>query len=288
MALPLFIALNDLITIQTLDEQYDYPNSFSAFGYKYDMCARVMATDQKGGHFYAIIKDGENTFKADNMIGHLEVTNDKKLYGRAKNTVYVFYKKTNLPVPSMPRFLPALSVSPAPTHFPAILACFTSLSYTATIFSSSSFLSCAINQVKIVLLSFIQDFTSLPGRVPTPSPVPSTSLPAPAPTPSPVLSTSLPGRVPTPSPAPSTSLPAPAPTPSPVPSTSLPGRVPTPSPVPSTSLPASVPAVTLISQTHHIPRIQIRIKTKDLGKRWRKEDGIANEKPKRLRLKGPK
>ncbi|SAM08993.1 hypothetical protein, partial, partial [Absidia glauca] len=104
--LPEFITLNDLVTAQVTNLQYDYPNTFTAFGYKYDLCARVMAASQAGGHFNALIKDKGISYKADNMNERLQVINDEKLYGKAKNTIYVLYKKTASPAspPASPPF----------------------------------------------------------------------------------------------------------------------------------------------------------------------------------------
>jgi hypothetical protein len=89
---PEFITFNDLITAQIIDLQYIYPTTFSAYGYVYVICARVMATSQKGGHFYTFIKDEETVYKADNMNGYAKKTGMDKLYGKAK-ILYMYSTK---------------------------------------------------------------------------------------------------------------------------------------------------------------------------------------------------
>jgi hypothetical protein len=54
-----------------------------------------MATIQKGGHFYALIKDDGITYKADNMNERLQLISGDTLYGKAKNTIYVVVGRRN-------------------------------------------------------------------------------------------------------------------------------------------------------------------------------------------------
>ncbi|SAL97538.1 hypothetical protein, partial, partial [Absidia glauca] len=104
------------------------------------------------------------------------------------------------------------------------------------------------------------------------------------------VSTSPPSPTPLSSPAPASSSspvspPSPASPPSPIPLSSPPELASPPSPTPLSSPPTPASSSSPAPCT---PKLLIRIKTKDLGKRTRNEGDNINEKPKRLRMKAPK
>ncbi|CAO3600946.1 unnamed protein product [Absidia cylindrospora] len=120
--LPLLISMNDVISSQQKELQYDYPESFEVCDVTYKICGRVFATTSSGGHFFCWVKNDDGIYLIDNLkFNKVQQILGSTIHGRHVNTVYVFYKvcSTSSTPLSPQKSVQSAPSSPAPEALPA-------------------------------------------------------------------------------------------------------------------------------------------------------------------------